>query len=90
MLDGSDPVWTVRGGAGKQAAMTQDGTEGGDAGGRRAKATPPSGAHPTRDDRRKAALKANMARRKDQARLRAAQRQDGETDSPDTKDERGE
>ena len=45
-------------------------------------------APPTREDRRKAALKANMARRKEQARLRAAQQRDGDT--PDGTDERGE
>ena len=45
-------------------------------------------ASPTREDRRKAALKANMARRKEQARLRAAQQRDGDT--PDENDERGE
>lgn len=89
-LHGSDPVWTVRGGTGKQAAMTQGGTEGDDASGRRAKASVPATARSNREDRRKAALKANMARRKDQARLRAAQQHDGATDSPDTKDERGE
>ncbi len=68
--------------------MTQGGTDSGDAGGRRAKASAPVTARSSREDRRKAALKANMARRKDQARLRAAQRQDGDT--PDENDERGE
>ena len=58
------------------------------AGGRRGKAPVPVTAKASRDDRRKAALKANMARRKDQARLRAAQQRDGDT--PDDNDERGE
>jgi hypothetical protein len=80
----------VRDGASKQTAMAQGGTDGDDTGERRAEASLRASARPSRDDRRKAALKANMARRKDQARLRAAQRQDGETDSPDTNDERGE
>ncbi len=80
-------VWTVRGGAGKQARMTQGGPEDGVAGGRRDKLPASALARPSREDRRKAALKANMARRKDQARLRAAQRQDGDT--PDDTDERG-
>lgn len=87
-VGGADPVWTVRIGADKQTGMTQGGTEDGKAGGRRAKASVPAAARPSREDRRKAALKANMARRKDQARLRAAQRQDGDT--PDENDERGE
>jgi hypothetical protein len=70
--------------------MTQGGTDGDKLDGRRVQDLSANAARPSREDRRKAALKANMARRKDQARLRAAQRQDGETDSPDTKDERGE
>ncbi|OYU19165.1 MAG: hypothetical protein CFE34_06775 [Rhodobacteraceae bacterium PARR1] len=92
MAMGTVPVWTVRGGAAKQASMTDDGTKigttGGGAGGRRNALAASKPSHPTKEDRRKAALKANMARRKDQARLRAAQRQDGDT--PDDNDERGE
>ncbi len=85
---GGELVWTVRGEAVKQADMTDGGTENGAAGGRRGKAPVPVTAKASRDDRRKAALKANMARRKDQARLRAAQQRDGDT--PDDNDERGE
>lgn len=59
----------------------------GQAGGR-GSPTRRAAAAPTREDRRKAALKANMARRKEQARLRAAQQRDGDT--PDENDERGE
>ena len=73
---GGELVWTVRGEAVKQADMTDGGTENGAAGGRRGKAPVPVTAKASRDDRRKAALKANMARRKDQARLRAAQQRD--------------
>lgn len=56
--------------------MTADRTDTGSAAGSRG-AKGASAGGPSREDRRKAALKANMARRKEQARLRAAQQQDG-------------
>lgn len=77
-------VWTGLAGRDKQARMAADRTADG-ATGRGGKATSGSAA-PTREDRRKAALKANMARRKDQARLRAAQRQAGTEAESDPQD----
>lgn len=77
-------VWTGLAGRDKQARMAVDRTGDG-ATGRGGKASPASKAS-TREDRRKAALKANMARRKDQARLRAAQRQAGTEADSDPQD----
>lgn len=63
--------------------MTADTTDSGTGKGAPALAAGKSSAKaaPSRTDRRKAALKANMARRKEQARLRAAQQWAGADDS---------
>ena len=51
----------MRDGASKQTAMAQGGTDGDDTGERRAEASLRASARPSRDDRRKAALKAKDA-----------------------------